>query len=221
MGITLSTGAEIVKEICNQVGDPNLTKYADSTSYEGRAFTLFLRAIRDILKKPKIYDLTKHDYRGMFIREELAIGDSIAGDENGQILFSNFSLMPKEIIDINVNSDSSNDQLPYNIKKINSEYPQYAEHEENKDNYFYTPLIDTDADRGWYEDDTLIQFYPVEGTGTGEYYVTVEYVGETDPDSYDKDTAFYIGDTNGLFTEAFIDKAIDITVNKILSEREI
>ena len=220
--VTFSKGSEIVQEICTQVGDSNLTKYADSTTYFGRAYTLFLRSVRDMLETPKRYNLTEDDYRGMIYSQEVVVGG--VGDENGQIPYASLTKFPKDIINIFTNPDSDNDQLPYILKEINADYPQYAEGEEAKDNYFYSPIIYANDERGWYKRQavaSVIQFYPVSGTGEQTYYVTVKYVAEMTPASYDKDTVFYIGGTAGLFSLRFIDLAISMAVNKILAEREI
>lgn len=209
----------IVTEICTRLNDADIVKYADSTTYIGRASVYFNRAVRDILESPKLYRIDDFDFRGVLELEEIAVG---AGTEDdGIINFSDLNHDIKEIRDIYTNSDSSNDQLPYNTVRINETYPEYAENIESKEHYFADPIINTSLDRGWYVKGTTIQFYPKSGTGDQEYYVTVEYVKETSPDDYDKDTEFYVGATGGLFTLKFIDKAIDLAVAKLLAERNV
>ena len=209
--------SEIVTEICTRLNDTDLVKYADSTTYLGRASNYFFSTIRQILDDPRSYGMKELDYRGVLEREEVVIGGAT---ETGLILYSALTAIPSKVIDVYTNSDSSNDQLGFNIVSINEEYPEFAENVEQYSN-FYCPTVNTDLDVGWYEVETGIQFYPKDGTGKGVSYVTVKYIPDASPDDYTKDTEFYIGGTNGLYTLKFIDKAIDIVTLKLLNERNI
>lgn len=211
--------SEIVTEICTRLNDPDLVKYANSSTYIGRASAYFFLVIREMLDNPRRYGLKEIDYRGAIQREEVAIGD--ASTENGLTLFSSLSGNPEIVLDVYTNPDSSNTQLPYNIVTINEEYPSFAVNVESKNLNFYTPKVDVYTDRGWYLVETGIQLYPKEGTGTQSYYFTVKYIDKLDFGSYDKDTEFYVGATDGLFSLRFIDKAIDLTVARLLQERNI
>jgi hypothetical protein len=210
--------SEIVTEICTRLNDTQLVKYADSTTYLGRAADYFFSTVRQMLDDPRSYGMKELDYRGVLEREEVVIGTVSA--ENGLILYSALTAIPSKVIDIYTNSDSSNDQLGYNIVSINEEYPEFAENVETYSN-FYCPTVNTDLDVGWYLVETGIQFYPKGSTGKGANYVTVKYIPDASPDDYTKDTEFYIGGTNGLYTLKFIDKAISIVTAKLLAERNI
>jgi len=208
----------IVTEICTRLNDSSLVKYADSTTYLGRASNYFFITIREMLENPRSYGMKELDYRGVLEREEVVVGGVT---ETGIILYSDLTAIPSKVIDLYTNSDSANDQLGFNIVKINDEYPAFLENIDVKNVNFYDPKIDSDVDRGWYEIETGIQLYPKASTGLGVNYVTVKYIPDASPDDYTKDTEFYIGGTAGLYTLKFIDKAIDITTNKLLMERNI
>jgi len=209
----------IVTEICTRLNDVDLVKYADSTTYLGRAANYFFSTVREMLDNPRKYGMTELDYRGVLEREEMAIGG--AASENGLILYSDLTAIPAKIIDVYVNEDSSNTQLPFNVVEINEQYPEFAANIDIYNTNFYCPTIDENYDTGWYRVATGIQFYPKEGTGKQTYYVTVKYIPEASPDDYTKDTEFYIGGTDGLYTLKFIDKAIEIVVLKLIAERNI
>jgi hypothetical protein len=214
---TTKTLAQVVQEICDRLNDSDRIKYADSTTYLGRASVRFFDAIETILEKPKSFGMKPHDYRGLYIDSEIVIGQGVT--EDGTILLSDLDNY-SDLIEIYTNSDSDNDQLPFRVVKINSKYPDYAQYTEPY-SMFYTPKVDSSADRGYYTTDTAIQFYPKEGTGNQEYYVTVKYVKEINPDDYDKTTEFYAGASGGLFSLRFIKKATDIATALLLEERNV
>ena len=195
--------SSIVSEISIELNDPSQVKYGT------RAKAVFLRMIRLIMENPIRYRMRTSDYRGLIIEEEKIIA-------SGTILFSEFANTVNEIISIRTDSDSATDQLPFELIKINSGYPNFEDY--SAKNHFYTPKVDSSYQAGWYINNGIeIKFYPVD-IGD-DYYVTTKYLSELDTDEFELTTEMYIGGTSGKFSNKFIDTAIDLTVNKIRSER--
>jgi len=211
--------SDAVTEICKRMNDPNLTKYAVS-DYTGRALDKFYEAIEEMIDNNTRYSLNPYrDYPGLIGSEEVKIGG--ASDENGEYDLSELTNYQELLRDPYVNPDSDNDQLPYTIKKISKYYPEYYTHNENSSDVFFTPIIDTDTERGYYEDGFKLYFFPKSGTGEQDYYVTLEYLKFLDIDNYDKDTEllYTLEEKGGLFSWKFIRKAERMATDLLLEER--